>query len=71
MIKTFNPANKYNTVFAGFANDKKSKYTIGVVVIQPKKSQFASQTSVPVFKKAVDIMVEEGYLTPLKPDVIK
>jgi len=57
--------NKYNTAFVGFANDKKKKYTIGVVVVQPKKSQFAAQTSVPVFKKAVDILVEEGYLTPL------
>ena len=62
---------KYNTAFVGFANDKKNKYTIGVVVIQPRKSQFASQTSVPVFKKAVDIMVEEGYLIPSKPDIIE
>ncbi len=52
----------------GFANDKKSKYTIGVVVIQPKKSQFAAQTAVPVFKKAVELMVEDGYL---KPDIIE
>ena len=63
---------KYNTAFLGFANDEKHKYTMGVVVVQPKKSQFAAQTSVPVFKKAVDIMVEEGYLTPsLNPDIIK
>ncbi len=55
---------KYNTAFIGFANDKKHKYSIGVVVIQPKKSQFASQTAVPVFKKAVDIMIDEGYLQP-------
>lgn len=55
---------KYNTAFMGFANDKKHKYSIGVVVIQPKKSQYASQTAVPVFKKAVDIMVDEGYLQP-------
>ncbi|MCW8894714.1 MAG: penicillin-binding protein 2 [Sulfurimonas sp.] len=60
--------NKYNTAFVGFANDETSKYTIGVVVIQPKSSQFASKTSVPVFKKAVDIMVEEGYL---KPNIIE
>jgi len=64
--------NKYNTAFMGFANDKKHRYSIGVVVIQPKKSQFASQTAVPVFKQAVDIMIEDGYLTPtLKPDVVK
>ena len=56
--------NKYNTAFVGFANDKKSKFTMGVIVVQPKKSQFASQTSVPVFKKAVDIMIEDGYLKP-------
>ncbi len=56
--------HKYNTVFMGFANDKKHKFSIGVVVIQPQKSQYASQTAVPVFKKAVDIMIEEGYLEP-------
>ncbi|MCF6339789.1 MAG: penicillin-binding protein 2 [Sulfurimonas sp.] len=56
--------NKYNTAFIGFVNDKKSSYTIGAVVIKPKKSQFAAQTSVPVFKKVIDIMVEEGYLLP-------
>jgi len=59
---------KYNTAFMGFANDKKHKYTIGVVVIQPKKSQFAAQTAVPVFKQAVGIMIDEGYL---EPDVVK
>ncbi|MEA1892515.1 MAG: penicillin-binding protein 2 [Campylobacterota bacterium] len=59
---------KYNTAFMGFVNDSKSKYTMGVIVIQPKSSQFASQTAVPVFKKAVDMMVEEGYL---KPNIIK
>ena len=48
----------------GFANDKTRNYSIGVVVVQPKKSQFASQTSVPVFKKAVNIMIEDGYLEP-------
>ncbi len=63
--------NKYNTAFMGFANDEKERYTIGVVVVQPKKSQFASQTAVPVFKKAVEIMVEDGYLTPSEPDVVK
>jgi cell division protein FtsI (penicillin-binding protein 3) len=55
---------KYNTAFMGFANDENNKYTIGVIVIQPKVSQFASQTSVPVFKAAVDIMIEDGYLKP-------
>ena len=59
---------KYNTSFIGFADDKKHKYTMGVVVREPQISQFASQTAVPVFKKAIDIMIEEGYL---EPDVVK
>ncbi len=62
---------KYNTAFMGFANDSNKNYTIGVVVVQPKKSQFAAQTAVPVFKKAVDIMIEDGYLTPSQPNIIK
>ncbi len=60
--------NKYNTAFIGFSNDKTNKYTMGVIVVQPKSSQFASSTAVPVYKKIVDIMVEEGYLNP---DIIK
>ena len=59
---------KYNTAFMGFANDKKHRYTIGVVVIQPKKSQFAAQTAVPTFKQAVNIMIDDGYL---EPDIVK
>lgn len=55
---------KYNTSFVGFANDKEKRYTIGVSVIKPTRSQFASLTAVPVFKKTVDIMVEDGYLKP-------
>lgn len=60
--------NKYNTAFMGFANDATHKYTMGVIVVQPKISQFASQTAVPVFKKAIDILIEDGYL---EPDIIK
>ena len=59
---------KYNTAFLGFVNDKTHKYTIGIVVIEPKINHFASQTAVPVAKKAIDIMIEEGYL---KPNIIK
>lgn len=59
---------KYNTAFMGFANDESNNYTIGTIVIQPKKSQFAAQTAVPVFKAAVDIMIEDGYL---KPNIIE
>ena len=59
---------KYNTAFLGFVNDKTHKYTMGVVVIEPKTSQFAAQTAVPVFKKTVDILIKEGFL---KPDIIE
>jgi len=64
MVEKGKYINRYNTSFLGFADDKKHKYTIGVVVIEPKKSQFAAQTAVPVFKKAVDIIIEEGFLEP-------
>jgi len=54
---------KYNTSFIGFANDlRDNKYTIGVLVVQPKNSNYSSQTAVPIFKKAVDIMLKNGYL---------
>jgi cell division protein FtsI (penicillin-binding protein 3) len=56
--------SKYNTAFMGLANDKENKYTIGVVVVKPLNNHFAAQTAVPVFKKAVDIMIEDGYLKP-------
>ncbi len=63
--------NKYNTSFIGFVNDAKTNLTMGVVVIQPKKSQFASKTAVPVFKKTIDILIEEGYLTRSKVKIVK
>lgn len=56
--------SEYHTAFMGFANDTTSRYTIGVIVIRPKKSQFAAQTAVPVYKKMIDILIEEEYLKP-------
>ncbi len=57
---------EYHTSFYGFANDPKgNKYTIGVLVIEPKyEAHFASQSAVPVFKAIVDAMVEQEYLKP-------
>jgi len=57
---------KYNSSFFGFANDKKNNFTIGVLVIQPKKKYhyFASMSAVPIFKEVVLRIIEEGYLTP-------
>jgi len=56
----------YNSTFIGFANDKKHRYTIGVLVREPKKPQsyFASKSAVPVFKSIIDIMIEQGKLIP-------
>ena len=58
----------YNSSFFGFANDKKSKYTIGVTVIEPaieNSLYFASQSAVPVFKDIVDVMVDQKLLVPM------
>ena len=55
---------KYNSSFLGFANDETRRYTIGVTVVEPKEHYFASLTAVPVFKEIVDLLIDEGYLTP-------
>jgi len=58
---------EYHSSFYGFANDKEGhKYTIGVLVIRPKKryKYFASQSAVPTFRKMMDILVELDYLKP-------
>lgn len=57
--------NKYNTAFLGFVNDKTHKYTMGVIVVEPLVNHFAAQTAVPVFRQAIDILVEDNYLEPL------
>ena len=56
----------YNGSFFGFVNDKKNKYTVGVLVREAKKRQayFAAQSAVPVFKEVVEKLVDNGYLTP-------
>ncbi len=58
----------YNSSFIGFANDKKHRYTIGVLIREPKKKYhyFASVSAVPLFKQIVDLMIEQG---ELKPDI--
>jgi len=53
----------YNSSFIGFANDKESKYTIAVVVIEPdKKIYFASKTAVVIFREIVKKMLELNLL---------
>ena len=62
-------SDKYNSSFFGFANDKKHRFTIGVLVRVPKKKYYyyASLTAVPIFRQIVETLVEEGYLSPSKP----
>lgn len=58
-------SNKYNSSFFGFANDQNTSLTIGVLVREPKKgSYYASQNALYIFKNIIDILVEDGYLTP-------
>ncbi|HFS82387.1 MAG TPA: hypothetical protein ENK71_00310 [Epsilonproteobacteria bacterium] len=57
----------YHSSFYGFANDNSGhKYTIGVLVIKPKKpyKYFASQSAVPTFKKITQALVDLSYLKP-------
>ena len=58
----------YHSSFYGFANDKSGrKYTIGVLVIKPRKpyKYFASASAVPTFKKITNALVELDYLKPV------
>jgi len=55
---------KYHSSFLGFANDEKSKYVVGVLVINPQAQYFASQTAAPTFRMVVEKMVDEGFLVP-------
>jgi cell division protein FtsI (penicillin-binding protein 3) len=52
----------FNSSFFGFANDGHTKYTIGVLVVDPKKAHFASATAVPVFKDIVTKMTKDELL---------
>ena len=55
---------EYISSFFGFANDENYKYTIGVTVFEPSyKYHYASQSATPVFKKTIDVLVKQGYLT--------
>jgi cell division protein FtsI (penicillin-binding protein 3) len=56
---------RYNSSFIGFANDNEgAKYTIGVLVVEPSRSYFGSQSAAPIFKDIVTTMIEDGKLRP-------
>lgn len=65
---------KYISSFFGFANDKNSKYTIGVTVNDPVNRgknwyyYYASHSAVPVFKEIIKILVKLDYLEPTTED---
>ncbi|WP_258437076.1 peptidoglycan D,D-transpeptidase FtsI family protein [Helicobacter monodelphidis] len=56
--------NRYNSSFFGFAADPISRYTIGVVVLEPntQEAYFSARTAVPVYKKIVELLMSERYL---------
>lgn len=58
--------NRYNSSFFGFAADSTQRYTVGIVVLEPNtaESYFAARTAVPVYKKLIELLIDEQYLTP-------
>ena len=56
----------YHTSFFGFANDDQgNRYTIGVLVVEPKYSKhFASQSAAPIFKEIVKALIDTKRLKP-------
>lgn len=54
---------KHNGSFFGFVKDAQNTFVIGVVTFGASgQHYYGSQNSAPVFKKIVDILIEQGYL---------
>ena len=55
----------YHSSFLGFANEigGDRRYTIGILVINPKTDYFASKTATLIFKECVEKMIERGWIT--------
>ncbi len=57
----------YNGSFFGFAKDNENVYIIGVVAFGSHGAKYyGSQTSAPIFKEIVELMLTQGYLKPQK-----
>ncbi|GHV08957.1 penicillin-binding protein [Campylobacterota bacterium] len=54
--------NDYHNSFFGFANDDAHRYTIGVLVVDPKRLHFASRTAAPIFADTVKLLVSLNLL---------
>jgi cell division protein FtsI (penicillin-binding protein 3) len=61
---------RYISSFFGFANDEKSKYTIGVTVFDPIATgekwyyHYASQSAAPIFRDITEALVDSRFLVP-------
>ncbi|MDR1911037.1 MAG: penicillin-binding protein 2 [Helicobacteraceae bacterium] len=53
----------YHNSFFGFANDDRKRYTIGVLVIDPKKNRNASQSAAPIFADTARLLIRHNRLT--------
>lgn len=60
-------AKSFNSSFFGFANDDTSRYTVGVLVVEPTKAHFAAATAVPIFKAIILKMISDGLLKNPQP----
>ncbi|MGE4294175.1 MAG: peptidoglycan D,D-transpeptidase FtsI family protein [Campylobacterales bacterium] len=56
--------NDYHSTFFGFANDAESRYTIGVLFIDPRQGHLAGKTTAPAFRETVNLLVKHGLLKP-------
>ncbi|GHS88741.1 penicillin-binding protein [Campylobacterota bacterium] len=54
--------NDYHNTFFGFANGGDQKYTIGVLVIDPKKHHYASRTAAPIFLRVTNLLIKHNLL---------
>lgn len=62
MVKNNRYINRYHNTFIGFVNSTKSKYIIGVLVIDPKKNNDAGKTAAPIFNKIIELMIQNKYI---------
>ena len=54
----------YHSSFLGFANeeDGERRFTVGILVTNPKTDYFASKTAVPIFKDCVEVLKRRGWI---------
>ena len=59
--KTNKNSSQYNVIFIGFANGKGHKYTIGVLVINPKIKKLASKSAINIFRDVVKSLLNDPF----------